>query len=218
MKKLFFTCITCLVLSTLSLAQVVNSITIIPSNPSTTDTIKIISDFSYFGNCSFGLVSQYTWFTDSTIHVEPTYCGYGATTLCNSIDTFNIGTYPIANYIIRIDYHQGSVCPFSGFDATIAQFDTTFTVSPTSGLLDNSHEKEVGISIYPNPNEGRFSMKSESKIISLEIKNILGVRVYYKSTNAKLVEIDLLDQKSAIYIYHAKMENGQYQSGKISIQ
>src|SRR5687767_8286719 len=100
-------------------AQTVNLIYTIPYVPSPGDSIKIVSDFSYYGNCSYGMVSLYSYLQDSTIIVIPTYCGYGDSTWCNSIDTFTVGPYPEGSYSLHIEYHQGSICPISGFDATI---------------------------------------------------------------------------------------------------
>ena len=133
MKNLYLTLIAVIGLSTTTISQVVNQIIISPSNPTVNDTICVISDFSYYGGCPFGLTYSNTGLADSIIYINPTYCGYGTTTLCNSIDTFKIGPFPIGNYTISIDYHQGSVCPISNFDAVIANFDTLLTVSgPTS--------------------------------------------------------------------------------------
>lgn len=111
-------------LTKLSNAQVLNHITISPANPTSTDSIKIITDFSYFGNCSFGMVYSYSSINDSVIYIAPTYCGYGDSTLCTSIDTLTLGPFQEGNYALIIDFHQGSVCPISDFDAQLVQFDT----------------------------------------------------------------------------------------------
>jgi Secretion system C-terminal sorting domain len=159
MKKIFV--LVALLTSMNTQAQVVNQITILPTNPTSADTLSVIVDFSYFGNCSFGLVGYYYYVQDSTIHILPTYCGYGDSTLCTSIDTLKLETYPANNYNINIEFHQGSICPFSHFDATIAQFDTTLIISTPSGISP-IYGTEDEISIFPNPT---FEM------VNIQLKN-----------------------------------------------
>ncbi len=150
MKNFIFTLIIAIGLVAAAKSQVINQITISPTNPTENDTISIISNFTFYGNCSFGLLSYITQVEGSTITVIPFYCGHGDTTLCNSIDTFKIGIITIGNYSINIDYHQGSICPISGFDEIIAQFDTSLTVVGSSNISDRSG-RDGFIKIYPNP-------------------------------------------------------------------
>ncbi len=133
------------------MAQSVNQIDILPANPTATDTILIISDLTYTGNCAFGLVYTYMDTTGSDIRIFPTYCGYWDTTICNSIDTFKIGPFPNGNYTLQIEYHQGSVCPISNFDATIYQLDTSFVVGGTTNVLQDANKAPFPIKIHPNP-------------------------------------------------------------------
>lgn len=179
MKNLFLFTVLFTVLSQGISAQGVNQVTIYPVNPSANDTIYVISDFTYHGNCSFGLVYSYSYLAGSVIYILPTYCGYGDTTLCNSIDTFKTGPFPAGNYTVSIEYHQGSICPASGFDATIALFDTSVVIGAPTGLTDEMDDTSL-IKIYPNPSSGiiyinkRFNSEDNS---SLMIKNMLGETV-----------------------------------------
>ncbi len=164
--------------------QVVNQITILPTNPSSTDTLYVITNFSYYGNCAFSLVGYYYYLQDSTIHILPTYCGYGDTTWCTSIDTLKLETFPSNNYNISIEFHQGSSCPFSHFDATIAQFDTSLTISTSSGLepINNSDD---GISVFPNPTNGIVNVQLVQKQVeSISLYNAFGKLIdeFYTST------------------------------------
>lgn len=157
-----------------SQAQVVNQITMIPANPTSGDTISVITNFSYNGDCNFGLVGYFYHLQGSTIHILPTYCGFGASTLCTSTDTFKLETFPAGNYIISIEFHQGSICPFSGFDATIAQFDTTINITTASGL--NSHNNsETEVFLFPNPTNGEVMVHLEkNNLKSILLYNSLG--------------------------------------------
>jgi hypothetical protein len=179
-------------------AQVVNQVQIIPSNPSAADSIYAVTDFSYYGNCSFGLVYNYVWVTDSTIHAMPTYCGYGDSTLCNSIDTLSLGVYPSGNYIVSIEFHQGSICPASGFDATLAYFDTVLTVGPAAGINGN-HAVFSDLRVYPNPASESISLEGSfsSGASRLTIFNVLGKSVL--SIDKVLPEISIADLEGGVY-------------------
>lgn len=165
-------------------AQVVNQITLLPVNPSSSDTLYVVTNFSYFGNCSFGLVGYYYYLLDSTIHILPTYCGYGDSTWCTSVDTLKLEPYPANNYIISIEFHQGSICPFSHFDATIAQFDTSLTISTPSGI-DPINGADGEITVFPNPTTEKLNVQIKNQNIeNIELYNSLGefIDTYDSST------------------------------------
>lgn len=189
-----------------SQAQVVNQITMIPANPTSGDTISVIANFFYNGDCNFGLVGYFYHLQGSTIHIFPTYCGYGAPTLCTSTDTFKLETYPAGNYIIDIEFHQGSICPFSGFDATIAQFDTTLNITTTSGFGLQNNTKS-NIMLFPNPTNGEVSVDLEkNNLKSISLYNSLGTLIdeFYSTT------FSMAYLPNGIYWTIIKTNSGQY--------
>lgn len=202
MKKVYLIFIVFTTLSVTSFSQVVNRIRIFPSQPTVNDSISIISDFSYIGTCSFGMVYMFTNIHDSIIELHPTYCGYWDSTSCNSIDTFKIGKFSAGNYKLKIIYHQGSVCPISNFDAVIAQFDSTISIGIV-GISDNE-KTNSSIKLYPNPSSGRIFISSENvEIKYVEIYNIYGekVKCISFSNNQKSTELDVLDLSKGLYIF-----------------
>jgi type IX secretion system substrate protein len=212
MKNLFLTLISVTGLATMTVSQSVNQIIISPSNPTASDTISVISNLSYYGNCSFGLVHYYTYFVNPVIQILPTYCGYGDTTLCNSIDTFKTGPFPTGNYTISIEYHQGSICPISGFDAIIAQFDTSLIVGAT-GIYDPvSNTNNSLISIYPNPSSNTIHINKSfipGTDSGFKIINVFGETVI--SMNSIPGEINI--QALSTGVYSILLEyNGKRQS------
>lgn len=129
---------------------IINQVTIVPESPTETDTILVITDMTYQGACDYGIVYNYDWQAGDTIFTIPTYCGYWDTTWCyNRVDTIKLGSYPNGTYVLDITYHQGSVCPVSGFDATIAHTDTILTISGATTTFCPLPLLEV--EIYPNP-------------------------------------------------------------------
>lgn len=151
----------------LSRAQSINQISIYPSHPSSHDTVHLISDFSYYGNCTYGLVSAAVLQNDSVIEIYPEYCGYGASTLCHAVDTFTMGVLGEGNYNIILEYHQGTVCA-GGFDAVIASFDTSLYIGALS--VNNLDAIVADVRIYPNPTKDYLNIEinnSESAQIKL---------------------------------------------------
>jgi len=211
--NLFLTLIAVIGFATMPMAQVVNQVTISPSNPTANDTIIVISDLSYFGNCQFGLVFKQDWLAGTTINILPTYCGYGSTTLCNRIDTFKVGPFPNGNYSISIAYHQGSICPFSGFDEIIAQVYTFVNVSGTTNISNLQHKNLNSlITSYPNPADASLTIELRSALNSdqLFIFNSMGVLV--KEIEVKeSTTISISDLASGLYFMRLKNNSQQAQ-------
>lgn len=180
-------------IGSISLGQEVHEIQITPLEPTSADTISVISDFSYYGACEYGLVYSYAYSNDTSIFITPTYCGYFLpdSTLCQSIDTFKIGPFPAGTYALRITYHQGSICPISDFDATIAEFDTSLTISGTNAVYEPTLVRGAAhLEVYPNPAES---------IITIRIKD------YSASSSAQLVITDALGQQIFRRVIHEEM-------------
>jgi len=93
----------------------------------------------------------------------------------------------IGNYAVQIDDN--------GCVDTSACFLIDF-----SGLEDL---KELGVSMYPNPNKGLFSIESVQSMESIKIIDIKG-RLVYEVTdlNETKMEIDISNEKSGIYYIH----------------
>ncbi|MES2681707.1 MAG: T9SS type A sorting domain-containing protein [Bacteroidota bacterium] len=132
-------------------AQTLNQIIILPANPTPADTITIITNLTYTGNCTYGLAYTYTSVTGSTIQISPTYCGYWDSTACNSTDTFKVGPFANGTYQINMEFHQGSVCPISNFDATIYQMDTSIVIASANSISRLSESRKFPLVLYPNP-------------------------------------------------------------------
>jgi hypothetical protein len=83
-----------------------------------------------------------------------------------------------------LNFIRGASVPFSGFDATIAQFDTTLNITTTSGLNSNNNS-ESGILLFPNPTIDEVTVQLKNKNLkSISLYNSLGslIEVHYSST------------------------------------
>ena len=155
-------------------SQTINSITIIPEIPVESDTVTIIIDFTYYGNCEYGMVNTQSYLTGNNINIYSLYCGYLDTTICNSVDTIFSEILSSGIYQIHLDIHQGSVCPISGFDELIAVIDTMVSVQ---ALTINNLTEEIEFDIYPIPSNGivRFNPGLKNKdILSINLIDIYG--------------------------------------------
>lgn len=213
--------ITVFTISTIN-AQVLNQLEIKPLNPTANDTILIISDFSYNGNCTFGLIDTYVNLTGSTILVMPLYCGYWDTTFCNSIDTFKVGPFPEGNYILNLEYHQGSVCPYSGFDATIYQLDTAVFISPTTSVSLSFNDSFFFMTIFPNPLNDISTLQfpnPKNKIHTLFIYNTMGQAVQkIENITGSEVKIENANWQNGLYYFQLQSKNRIIGQGKFIIQ
>ena len=186
-------------------------------------SISIVSDFSYVGECSYGMVYSYhDLINDTLLLIMPTYCGYWLTTPCNSIDTFKIGTLPVGNYALRIEYHQGSVCPISGFDATIDTFDMVLTVTQSTDVPLPVNTKSI-FSIYPNPADNQIIidlLNAEPLTgYQLNITNLNGQTVFQSPINQQQFHVDTSTWRTGMYVVSIiDLQGNAVEKRKIVIQ
>ena len=194
----------------ISVGQVVNNITILPSNPLSNDTILLVSDFSYYGNCSYGLVNTTLIPNRSTIKIQPEYCGFGAPTLCQSIDTFYLGVLPPGNNILQFEYHQGSICPISGFDTIIANTVRSVEIGLLSAGSPSLLNKAV--SIFPNPTADLITLKSTEPIEQIQLFDSRAKEIKVSLCKG---QIALSALHPAVYILSIRLANGVLVKQKI---
>jgi hypothetical protein len=154
MKNYLLFCFICFHLSK-ALAQASATFTVFPSSPAPSDSLRVVTNVTYSGNCSYGMVHSSYAVSGSTINIYVLYCGHGSTTTCNEQDTIFIAPQPAGKYTVNIDYHQGSVCPISGFDAVIANRSGTVTVA-TKTTVSLAEKNLLVVNVYPNPAADRI--------------------------------------------------------------
>ncbi|MCX6230639.1 MAG: T9SS type A sorting domain-containing protein [Bacteroidetes bacterium] len=122
---------------------IIDSLKIIPANPTTIDSVKIICS-AYFPSGGCLLSSSSVTITGNTISINAGHILGMMAYICHSTDTITIGKLETGTY--ELYYHI-----YDPQNSSISDIDTIFfTVYNITGI--NSFEKsENDFSIYPNP-------------------------------------------------------------------
>ncbi|MBW8051820.1 MAG: T9SS type A sorting domain-containing protein, partial [Cytophagales bacterium] len=151
----------------------IDSLKIIPSNPTTNDSIKIIS-FTLFPYGACTLKNSSFNINNKEIVINATHFEGGWPAICNSVDTITIGKLDTGAYTL---YYNLSV------DTNLAVFDTDtlfFVVQNPTDVISTPVET-TAIKIYPNPNTDEFIIEMNIlKVQDVEITlfNIAGQVIY----------------------------------------
>lgn len=122
---------------------------------------------------------------------------------------------------------------YNGYLFACGYFDSTSTFRsdniagnfPSNTGVNTLSNSISSISIYPNPNNGAFTLQAASyqplANSSIEIYNMLGAQVYsnYQMTKSSNYQIDLSNQPAGVYLYRVISASGNLLGeGKIVIE
>jgi len=96
-----------------------------------------------------------------------------------------------------VDLNTGSI------DATVTYCQSACSVGVSENL------KPTSISLYPNPNNGIFTLISNSKNFTIEIIDLLGKKVYTEKILQSKSEIQIPNNRKGIYFCKITDENSQ---------
>ena len=191
-------------------AQSILSLEISPSNPSTTDTIKVIS-YTSFGSSPSNFESSSVVFDNDTIIISASHsCGM-LSMPATSRDTFSIGQLSEGFYELRYHVACSDTPTFYGGD-TINFNVQQATSSQTLNNLDD------GFLVYPNPatNEIKIDLKTNSKSrYEINFYSMLGQKVKTINQKNEKITIDISDLTDGVYFIVISDENNINWSQKI---
>jgi len=186
----------------------IDSLTIIPTNPTTNDTIKVIS-YTTYPNSPCYLISSIISIVDSNSNITVYASHYASINVwpmvCNSIDTLTIGKLIAATF--ELNYHLLSdTAPQTTYD-----IDTIiFVVQQTSGIKITDYS-EHRIKVYPNPFKTTTTIFIDDELLTspLEIKmyDIFG-REIRRINKIKNNEIDITRDNLTGGLYFIKIISG----------
>ncbi len=122
-------------------------------------------------------------------------------------------SYAISNPAYPINTISGSTGFLPALVSSIASTATTLCL--TVGVPQ--YQNQSGISVFPNPTSGKFTLDSKLTNGEISIYNLFGEKVYESTISNPNTEIDLTYKSNGIYFINVKTETESF-TQKIIIQ
>lgn len=107
-------------------------------------------------------------------------------------------------YYIMVDGYHYYMLDGSDFGAT-----GTFCLEVTRTIVSVEEQKEVKFSVYPNPTKGEFTIQSDSRINSYEIRNTVGQIVARGNVNGSTRFTVDAGLAAGVYMVGVNADNGK---------
>lgn len=185
-------------------AQWINSLTVVPSNPTTSDQVKILANLSF----SAGPCDDHTQFLSSlgsTYSASALHCLGMLSFICNHTDTFSLGQLAGGSYKFFFNVNEGGGPSPCSPGIVPGPFDSvSFVVTAPTGIKENHIELT------------QLKYDETSRILKLDFEKIpINACIQILSLDGKVIETaaltsteNLLQLKSvARGIYLLKIQN-----------
>lgn len=170
----------------------INNIEVIPTSPTVTDAIKIVTTVTTLYQGDF-LQSSHS-INGNNINIEACYYSGLLTATQTYYDTLDIGPLTAGTYTIDFIAHESSdtICNYADSSNSVMNFtvtDETNEVIPIGS--------EIG-HIYPNPTSGSFifELPDDFDVTSICIKTISG-KIVHRGVYSKEIHVDI---ESGMYL------------------
>lgn len=203
-----------------------NSTTMSPThtfNPNTTTTYTVSLIASYTGACSDTARKTLTVSESPICDFTFKQNGFLNTSFTPSNTSYSKyewlfgegGASTTMNPVYKYLYSGNFYVTMKATNSAGCQCSITKQVGATTSI--NGINNNSAISIYPNPNNGIFNISNpESNVMVVEIFNVIGEKVYSKTSADSLMNINLNDQSKGIYLVKITV-NGVTTTTKITI-
>jgi hypothetical protein len=187
--------------------SVIDSLKIIPTNPTTNENIKLIC-YTTFSSGACELNDYSVNIQNAEITVMTNYTVGDNTAICHSVDTLTIGTLDSGNYKLTTSLTVNLLNAIFDTDTINFTVDNVLSVSETE--LDND------INIYPNPfaNELQIKVNTTKNLTSLEIYSATGTKIKQVKFNHS-ERINVSDLTNGIYLIVLTDKNGNRYTRKM---
>ena len=189
----------------------IDSLEIIPSNPTTNDSVKVICRATFSsGGCP---LKSYSFSKNGdTINMYASHSVGVLTIICHSADTLNIGKLNAGTYKLIYTLAANSVT----YD-----IDTiSFTIQEAVGVEFNASSDEK-IEIYPNPATDKITISTNRLQVGetrISIINISGqLMMHARFQNQKQFEMHVSKLAKGIYLFKIQTNTG-FETKKLVIQ
>lgn len=195
MKKHLLSIVATLLLLSQLNAQVINSLNIIPSQPTENDVVEVVAH-TYFPYSGCPMISSSVNISGNSIDVVALHSMGMLTTICSSIDTLTIGMLSPGSY--QLIYHLGD----QGWTVIYDTDTINFTVQPVTGIASYS---SPFIRLYPNPLTASSLLEIDAQHYvpgaELHIYDLLGRQVKRIRTAGSTTSIMCEDLETGLYLY-----------------
>jgi hypothetical protein len=90
--------------------------------------------------------------------------------------------------------------------------------SKYSNVVASGCNNQLKVVVYPNPNNGIFSVRGDVNLSAIEIRNTLGELVYKAEMDTAEFSVDLSHAAKGIYFYKISTASGASESGKVVVR
>ena len=192
-------------------------------NPTTTTTYTVSLVASYAGACSDTIrktltvsESPVTDFTSKDLGLmqvsfKPTNLTYAKYEWFFGEGGTSTQTQPVYQYLYTGNFNV----TLKATNAAGCATSITKRASATTNI--NNFNNNNAISIYPNPNNGKFTVNNpEANTINIEVFNVLGEKVYSKISNEANTVVELNSHAKGVYLVKVT-SNGSTTTTKITV-
>jgi hypothetical protein len=104
-------------------------------------------------------------------------------------------------------------------DWYVAKYGTTnCSVPVVVAVQEINNVAATQVKVYPNPTTGEFTIRANAEMVSVEVYDIVGTKVYTSSIENNKTSIDFRTMAKAIYVYTVQLKQGGTLKGKIIVQ
>ena len=175
--------------------QIIDSVKIIPLNPTTADSIYVITSVT-MATTSNGYLGYDLSSSGTIINIEACYKHGMLDAPETYIDTINLGVKPIGEYTLNFIAYSTHFIPCDHSDTS--DFQTNFLVTTPLGISES--ETEFTVRFFPNPATDIIQINSNFQIEEIKIIDLSG-RVVFQSNDNTITSQSIFVQHLSDGIY-----------------